>query len=106
MNIFYHNLSETARFLLDLLRLEMETSVHFEHSNTQQGRSNDAQSVGGVYSLRGRSSRGRKSSTDAIKTHELEDAEDEDAGLRDERDYKRKQVTLRCILLGSQVDIL
>lgn len=69
----------------------MEPSVHFRGSEVQQGRSKESYSVGGVYSLRGRSSRGPKSSIDAIKTQELEDAEDEDAGLRDERDYKRKQ---------------
>lgn len=77
---------------MKLLNPDMETSVHFNTSDIQQVRSNGSYSVGGVYSLRGRSSRGRKSSLDAVKTQELEDAEDEDAGLRDERDYKRRQV--------------
>lgn len=43
--------------------------------------------------LRTRSrSRGHKSSVDVHKIGDVEDAEDEDAGLRDERDFKRRQV--------------
>jgi KUP system potassium uptake protein len=50
-----------------------------------------SQGVGGVVPLRHRSlSRKRTNSIDKIAA--LEDPEDEDAGLRDERDYKKKQV--------------
>ncbi|KAF1964623.1 potassium transporter [Bimuria novae-zelandiae CBS 107.79] len=48
--------------------------------------------VGGVVPLRMRSrSRGRKSSFEAFKESARDHAEDEDAGLRNESDYKRRQ---------------
>lgn len=51
--------------------------------------------VGGVVSLRSRSkSRERKGSFDLGKLGEIEDAKDEDAGLRNHNDFKRKQVGL------------
>jgi KUP system potassium uptake protein len=53
-----------------------------------------SQGIGGVVPLRHRSlSRKRTHSIDVRdKIADLEDAEDEDAGLRDDRDYKKKQV--------------
>jgi len=49
--------------------------------------------VGGVVPLRAKSrSQARKTSFEAYKAGVAEDAEDEDAGLRSERDYKQKQV--------------
>lgn len=55
--------------------------------------SHNSQAIGGVVHLRSHSKlHGRKASADLAKTKELEEAEDEDAGLRDERDFKRSQV--------------
>ena len=49
--------------------------------------------IGGVVPIRTRSrSVGRKSSFEIYKEGALESAEDEDAGLRNENDYKRRQV--------------
>ncbi|KAF1942432.1 potassium transporter [Clathrospora elynae] len=66
----------------------MDPSVQFADADSHAIRS---QSIGGVYPLRSRTkSHGKQSSVD-LKTQELEDAQDEDAGLRDERDFKRSQ---------------
>ncbi|KAJ4347417.1 hypothetical protein N0V95_005466 [Ascochyta clinopodiicola] len=55
-------------------------------------RSNSVQAVGGVVHLRSHAKLpGHKTSVDLVQGKELEDAEDEDAGLRDERDFKRSQ---------------
>ncbi|CAI6274434.1 unnamed protein product [Periconia digitata] len=54
-------------------------------------RSPDARGIGGVIPLRGRSISRSRTSLEAFKAGETENAEDEDAGLRSERDYKRKQ---------------
>ena len=70
----------------------MDTSIQFAE-NTSRGPK--SQGVGGVVPVRARTrslSRARSRSFDTAKTNQLEDAEDEDAGLRDERDYKKKQV--------------
>lgn len=49
--------------------------------------------VGGVVHLRSHPvSQHHETSVDLAKTKTLEDAEDEDAGLGDERDFKRSQV--------------
>ncbi|RYN20912.1 Potassium transporter 5 [Alternaria arborescens] len=67
----------------------MDTSIHFADAEVHPIRT---QSVGGVYPMRSRTkSHVNRTSVDA-KISELEDAEDEDAGLRDERDFKRSQV--------------
>jgi KUP system potassium uptake protein len=67
----------------------MDTSIHFADAEVHPVRT---QSVGGVYPMRSRTkSHVNRTSVDA-KISELEDAEDEDAGLRDERDFKRSQV--------------
>ena len=69
----------------------MDTTIQFA-DQLQPTRSTGSQHayVGGVYPLRSRSrSRGRKSSFE-YKTKEI--LEDEDAGLRDDRDYKSRQV--------------
>lgn len=69
------------------------TAIQFQEETLRPSRSNNSQSIGGVVPLRSRSvSRGVKGSVDLNKIRELEDAEDEDAGLRDERDFKRSQV--------------
>lgn len=72
----------------------METSIQFAQGDPPRSNAISAQGIGGVVPLRIRShSRKRAHSTDIHdKIGELEDAEDEDAGLRDERDYKKKQV--------------
>lgn len=74
----------------------METSIQFAASDPPRSNAVSAQGIGGVVPLRMRShsiSRKRAHSSDLHdKIGELEDAEDEDAGLRDERDYKKKQV--------------
>ncbi|OAL45010.1 potassium transporter [Pyrenochaeta sp. DS3sAY3a] len=68
------------------------TAIQFQEETLRPSRSNNLQSIGGVVPLRSRSvSRGVKGSVDLNKIRELEDAEDEDAGLRDERDFKRSQ---------------
>lgn len=72
----------------------MEPSIQFANAELHRTRSGKSQSIGGVVPLRSRSrQRGRKSSVDLPKARELEDGEDEDAGLRDEHDYKRSQVS-------------
>lgn len=72
----------------------METSIQFAEGNPPRSNAVSAQGVGGVFPLRHRSlSRKRTHPADIHdKIGELEDAEDEDAGLRDERDYKKRQV--------------
>ncbi|KAF2473678.1 potassium transporter [Lindgomyces ingoldianus] len=73
----------------------MESTIQFADTQLRRTRSNNSHthSVGGVYPIRSRSrSRGRKGSLDVHKAREPEDAEDEDAGLRDGRDFKRKQI--------------
>ncbi|KAL5472919.1 hypothetical protein PMIN07_000337 [Paraphaeosphaeria minitans] len=69
----------------------MDTTVHFARAprTRRQGRELD---VGGVVPLRVRSrSLGRRSSFEIFKEGTVEAAEDEDAGLRNESDYKRRQ---------------
>jgi KUP system potassium uptake protein len=69
----------------------MEPSIQFADAEVHPVRSH---SVGGVYPMRSRTkSLAQRNSVDT-KIAELEDAEDEDAGLRDERDFKRSQVGL------------
>jgi KUP system potassium uptake protein len=65
----------------------MEPTIQFADAVT----STSSQGIGGVVPLRQRS-HPRRASVDVSKNLELEDAEDEDAGLRDERDYKKRQV--------------
>ena len=61
------------------------------------------QDVGGVVPLRIQPhSRGRKSSFEIYKEGAIEATEDEDAGLRNENDYKRKQV---CSALPCSDDL-
>ena len=53
-------------------------------------RSNEDMAIGGVVPIRSRSrSRAQKSSFDLYQSGEIEDAKDEDAGLRNPNDYKR-----------------
>jgi hypothetical protein len=66
----------------------METSIQFA-DEVHPVRS---QSIGGVYPMRSRTKSATHRNSIDVKTAELEDAEDEDAGLRDERDFKRSQV--------------
>ena len=67
----------------------MDASIHFADAEVHPDRSH---SVGGVYPMRSRTKSHVKRTSVDVKTSELEDAEDEDAGLRDERDFKRSQV--------------
>lgn len=66
------------------------STIHFAENPLRPTRSNNA-IYGGVVPLRTRS-RSRKRSLDVGKGSESGDAVDEDAGLRDERDFKRSQV--------------
>ncbi|CAE7000157.1 hypothetical protein PTNB73_03743 [Pyrenophora teres f. teres] len=69
----------------------METSVQFADADAHPIQPHPS-SIGGVYPLRSRSrTRPPKRSSVDAKISELEEAEDEDAGLRDERDFKRSQ---------------
>ena len=71
----------------------MDTTIHFADTPVRRTKSNNSNPTGGVYPIRSRSrSRGRKSSFELSKSYQVEDPEDEDAGLRNENDYKRKQV--------------
>ncbi|KAF2709019.1 potassium transporter [Pleomassaria siparia CBS 279.74] len=69
----------------------MESSIQFADTPLREIKTNNTHSVGGVYPLRSLS-RGPKGSYEEQKARELENAEDEDAGLRDERDFKAAQV--------------
>jgi KUP system potassium uptake protein len=69
----------------------METSIQFASEKHPATKSISSQGVGGVVPLRHRSL-SRKRTNSIAKIAALEDPEDEDAGLRDERDYKKKQV--------------
>jgi KUP system potassium uptake protein len=70
----------------------MESTIQFSDT-PKPAQSTGELDIGGVVPLRGRSkSRGRRSSFEIYKAGEEVDAEDEDAGLRNEGDYKRKQV--------------
>jgi KUP system potassium uptake protein len=67
-------------------------TIHFADDSRPKRQFNE-QDVGGVVPLRVRShSRGGKSSFELFKEGAIESAEDEDAGLRNENDYKRRQV--------------
>ncbi|KAF2736134.1 potassium transporter [Polyplosphaeria fusca] len=71
----------------------MESTIQFADSTLKQTKSNRSDSIGGVYPIRYRSrSRGRKGSFEEQKIDALEQAEDEDAGLRSGNDLKRKQI--------------
>jgi KUP system potassium uptake protein len=74
----------------------MESTIQFADEPVRRTKSKEnSQPLGGVYPVRSRSrSRGRKGSFDLPKFTEIENAEDEDAGLGDARDYKQKQVRL------------
>ena len=74
----------------------METSIQFaeQASPAAQNHASSHNAIGGVVRLRSRTqSLGHKGSIDLVKSGEFEDAEDEDAGLRNETDYKRSQVS-------------
>jgi KUP system potassium uptake protein len=72
----------------------MEPTVHFAGGTRPMKSNVDDLDVGGVVPLRVRSRpQGRKTSFEAYKADLAEDAEDEDAGLRSERDFKKKQVS-------------
>lgn len=68
----------------------MEPTVHF--AGGTRPRKPDAEDIGGVVPIRARSRSLGKTSFEAYKASLAADAEDEDAGLRNERDFKRKQV--------------
>lgn len=73
----------------------MEPSVQFaeQASPSAQNHASGHNAIGGVVRLRSRTqSLGHRGSIDHAKSGDYEDAEDEDAGLRNEADYKRSQV--------------
>lgn len=73
----------------------METSIQFAEQKAPSAQNNASphHAIGGVVRLRSRTqSIGHKGSIEFAKPSEFEDAEDEDAGLRNEGDYKRSQV--------------
>ncbi|KAF1955950.1 potassium transporter [Byssothecium circinans] len=83
----------------------MESTIQFTNAPKPK-RSQEDLVIGGVVPLRGRSkSRGKKSSFEIFKAGEVEDAEDEDAGLRNEGDYKRKQVGI-CLTFQWQLFLI
>lgn len=74
----------------------MEPSIQFIEEKTALPSQNNGSShhaIGGVVRLRSRTqSVGHRGSIDFAKPSEFDDAEDEDAGLRSESDYKHSQV--------------
>lgn len=79
----------------------MDTTIQFA-GDPRPRRQDRELDIGGVVPLRVRSrSLGRKSSFEIFKEGALGSAEDEDAGLRNESDYKRRQV---CTLLRVLVE--
>lgn len=74
----------------------MDTAIQFapQTAPSDQNNASSHSAIGGVVRLRSRTqSVGRRGSIDFTKSGDLEDAEDEDAGLRNEADYKRSQVS-------------
>ena len=75
----------------------MEPSIQFAEQSAPSAQNHAAShnAIGGVVRLRSRTqSVGHKGSIDFTKPGDYEDAEDEDAGLRNEADYKRSQVSV------------
>lgn len=76
----------------------MEPSIQFAEQtapsaqNNAQNNASTYNAIGGVVRLRSRTQSIGRKSIDYSKSGEYEDAEDEDAGLRNEGDYKRSQV--------------
>lgn len=73
----------------------MDTSIQFAEQTAppSQNYASSHKAIGGVVRLRSRTqSLGHRGSVDLPKAGEYDDAEDEDAGLRNEADYKRSQV--------------
>lgn len=80
----------------------MELSIQFVEQAlpSAQNHASSQGAIGGVVRLRSREqTRGYKRSIDFGKPGELEDAEDEDAGLRNEADYKHSQVCTAASLV-------
>jgi KUP system potassium uptake protein len=82
----------------------METSIQFANDPQRRRKSNSSQGIGGVVPLRHRSHSQRRANSIDIKGTHLEDAEDEDAGLRADRDYKQKQVWMFCATQSLHAD--
>lgn len=73
--------------------MKPKPTVHFAGEELRPAKSNISQSANGVYPIRSYPApHGRNGSVEFVKYDDSEYAEDEDAGLRDERDFKRKQV--------------
>lgn len=68
----------------------MDPTVQFG-TPPHPSKSSGSHLVGGVYPIRSRS---KPQNYGDLQKAEVEDAEDEDAGLRNERDFKQKQVGL------------
>lgn len=77
-----------------LIGTVMEPSVQFVEKTTLsvQSSASSHHAIGGVVRLRSHTSIGPRRSINFAKPSEFDDAEDEDAGLRNEDDYKRSQV--------------
>ncbi|KAF9693765.1 hypothetical protein EKO04_008563 [Ascochyta lentis] len=70
----------------------MDSSSQVPEEALRPVRSYNTQAVGGVVHLRSHAKLpGHKNSVDLAQAKDFEDPEDEDAGLRDERDFKRSQ---------------
>lgn len=83
----------------------MDTSIQFAEQTAPSAQNNASShnAIGGVVRLRSRTqSVGHGGPIDLAKPRDYDDAEDEDAGLRNEADYKRSQVSavVKEILLG------
>lgn len=76
----------------------MEPSIQFAEQtapsaqNNAQNNASTHNAIGGVVRLRSRTQSIGHKSIEYSKSGEYDDAEDEDAGLRNEGDYKRSQV--------------
>lgn len=76
----------------------MESSIQFaaqtapSAQNNAQNNASTHNAIGGVVRLRSRTQSIGRKSIDYSKSGDYDDAEDEDAGLRNESDYKRSQV--------------
>lgn len=74
----------------------MQPSIQFTEQTSPSAKTpaSSENVIGGVVRLRSRSqTRGYNRSVDLTKLGEHGDAEDEDAGLRNDADYKRSQVS-------------
>lgn len=79
----------------------MESSIQFadQIAPSAQNHAASQNAIGGVVRLRSRTQSIGHKSIDFTKSADYEDAEDEDAGLRNEADYKRSQVRAALLVV-------